>query len=106
MDGVTIPEASYRVMIIEEAKKLLRTMVVSEFLQGKFYLLGNKQYRKDFYLGDLVNCVDNKIGFESTLRISGSNEVWDTNGYSLSLTFGDDVPNIYQTIKLVTKGAK
>ena len=51
VDGVTIPEASYKVMLVEEARKLLRTMIVSEFVQGKFYLLGNKEYRKDFYVG-------------------------------------------------------
>lgn len=105
VDGITIPEASYLAMIQREGRAALRKMVINEMIDGKYYLLSNKRYRRDFNLGDLVNCVD-RIGFETTLRITGTTEVWDTSGYSLAVTMGDDVPDIYETIKLLTKGAK
>lgn len=105
VDGVTIPEASYLAMLRREGRAALRKMIISEIIDGKYYLLSNKRYRTDFNLGDLVNCVD-RIGVEVTLRISGTTEAWDTSGYSLAVTLGDDVPDIYETVKLLTKGAK
>lgn len=105
VDGVEIPQASYLAILRREGLATLRKMVVSELIDGRYYLLSNKQYRRDFNLGDLINCVD-RIGFETTLRITETTEVWDTQGYSLAVTLGDDVPDIYETIKLVTKGAK
>jgi len=105
MSGIIIPQPSYVAMLQREGRALLRQMVISEMIDGKYYLLSNKKYRRDFYLGDIVNCVD-RIGFETSLRISGTTEVWDESGYSLTLTLGDDVPDIYETIKLVSKGAK
>lgn len=105
LDGVEIPAASYKAMLEREGRAALRKMVVSELIDGKYYLLSNKRYRQDFHLGDLVNCVD-RIGVEATLRITETTEVWDSSGYSLAITLGDDVPDIYETIKLVAKGAK
>lgn len=105
VDGVTIPEVSYIAMLQREGRAVLRKMAVSEMIDGKYYLLSNKKYRSDFNLGDLVNCVD-RIGIEVTLRITGTTEVWDTSGYSLAVSLGDDIQDIYETVKLLTKGAK
>lgn len=105
-DGVTIPEASYIAMLKTSAKAVIRKLVVNEIIDGKLYLLSNKKFGRDFYLGDIVTCTDDSIGFATNLRITAANETWDINGYQISVTLGDDVPDIYETIKLVSKGAK
>ncbi len=106
LDEVTLPETSYRVMLESAAKAALRKMTVNEVVDCEFYLLSNKQFGKDFYLGDIVNCTDESIGFSVNLRISSVTESWDINGYKLSIKLGEDIPDIYETMKLVTKGAK
>lgn len=104
--GVTIPEASYIGMLQTSAKATLRKLVVNEIIDGKLYLLSNKKFGRDFYLGDIVTCTDDSLGFAINLRITAATETWDINGYQVTVTLGDDVPDIYETIKLVSKGAK
>lgn len=106
IDDVMLPEASYLVMLESAAKATLRKMVVNEVVDCELYLLSNKQFGKDFYLGDIVNCADDNIGFSINLRITSATESWNENGYKLSVKLGEDIPNIYETMKLVTKGAK
>lgn len=106
IDDVTLPEASYIAMLESAAKAALRKMVINEVVDCELYLLSNKQFGKDFYLGDIVNCTDDSIGFSVNLRISSATESWDVNGYKLSIKLGEDIPDIYETMKLVTKGAK
>ncbi|MHC1723975.1 MAG: hypothetical protein AB9836_12320 [Aminipila sp.] len=105
-DGVTVPEPSYIGMLQTNAKATLRKLVANEIIDGKLYLLSNKKFGRDFYLGDIVTCTDDSIGFSTNLRITAATETWDINGYQISVTLGDDIPDIYETIKLVTKGAK
>ncbi|WP_312647579.1 Gp37-like protein [Aminipila sp.] len=105
-DSVTIPEPSYIAMLQTNAKATLRKLVVNEIIDGKLYLLSNKKFGRDFYLGDIVTCTDDSIGFSTNLRITAATETWDINGYQISVILGDDIPDIYETIKLVTKGAK
>lgn len=106
VDDVTLPETSYIPMLESAAKAALRKMVANEVVDCELYLLSNRQFGKDFYLGDIVNCADENIGFSVNLRISSATESWDVNGYKLSVKLGEDIPDIYETIKLVTKGAK
>lgn len=105
-DGITIPEASYTKMLQTRAKATLRKLVANEIIDGKLYLLSNKKFGRDFYLGDIATCTDSTIGFETSLRITAVSETWDLNGYSVTVTLGDDVPDIYETIKLISKGTK
>ena len=104
VDGVEIPLSSYIAMLQTEARNQLEQLVISELIDIQLYLLGNLQYGKHFNLGDIVTCVDRKIGFSTDLRITGVNQVWDANGYSISLTLGTPAPTLISTIKLVAKG--
>lgn len=106
IDDVMLPQASYLIMLESAAKVVLRKMTINEVVDCELYLLSNKQFGKDFYLGDIVNCTDDNIGFSVNLRITSVTESWDVNGYKLSVKLGEDIPNIYETMKLVTKGAK
>lgn len=104
--GITIPEPSYIAMLKYQAKAAMRKMAANEIIDGKLYVLSNKQFRRDFDLGDLVMCTDNNIGFTTNLRITSASESWDINGYQITVTLGNEVPDITETIKLVAKGAK
>lgn len=103
-DGVTIPEASFENMLKNAGKADLNNLTDSETISGTFYTLSNKKYGTDFYLGDMVDFVDNKLGIVTYKRISAVTETWDEDGYTLDITLGDDILKITEFVKLVSKG--
>lgn len=106
VDGVQIPEASYTAMLKKRAMATKRQLVVNEIIDGTLYKLSNKKFARDFYLGDIGSFTDKAMDYVVNLRITSAQQVWDTNGYNVTVTLGDDIPNIIDTIKLVGKGAK
>ena len=52
----------------------------------------------------MVDFTDNRLGIITYKRISAITETWDENGYSLDITLGDDILNITEFVKLVSKG--
>ena len=104
VDGIEIPLSSYIAMLQTEGYNQLEQLVVSELIDIQLYLLNNIQYGKHFQLGDIVSCIDKNIGFSTDLRITGVNQIWDMNGYSISLTLGTPAPSLINTIRLVAKG--
>lgn len=104
-DEIIIPEASYIKMLETTGKSVMRKLVVNEIVDGKIYQLSNIKFGRDFFLGDMVICCDNSIGFETNLRITAATEVYDLSGYQVTVTLGDDIPDIYQKMKLIAKGA-
>lgn len=46
------------------------------------------EFRKDFYLGDVVTVRDNIIGIEVRVRILEITEVQDSDGYTIEMVFG------------------
>lgn len=103
-DGVTIPEASFENMLKNAGKADLNNLTDSETISGTFYTLSNKKYGTDFYLGDVVDFVDRKLGIVTYKRISSVTETWDENGYTLDIILGDDILKITEFVKLVSKG--
>ena len=103
-DGVTIPEASYVTMLKNTGRANLNGLTDAEAISGTFYMLSNKKYGVDFYLGDMVDFTDNRLGIITYKRISAITETWNENGYSLDITLGDDILNITEFVKLVSKG--
>jgi hypothetical protein len=103
-DGVTIPLASYTNMLKNAGKSNLNSLTDTEAISGTFYMLSNKKYGIDFYLGDMVDFIDNKLGIVTYKRISAITETWNENGYTLDITLGEDILNITEFVKLVSKG--
>lgn len=104
-NGIVIPDASYKSMLLTSGKAELRKLQVNEIINGNLYLGSNKQFGKDFGLGDMFVCADTSLGFVTNQRITSVNQVWDSNGYSVDVTLGEDILSIIATMKLVKKGA-
>jgi hypothetical protein len=105
-NGVPLGIPSYTAMLLSSAGAVMGKMTVHEIFEGDLYLLSDKQFGRDYYLGDRVNAIDKEIGFSSSMRISEAFEVWHDNGYSISVVLGDDIFTVTDLIKLVGKGAK
>ena len=104
-NGIIIPDSSYKSMLLTSGKAELRKLQVNEIINGNIYLGSNKQFGKDFGLGDMFVCADTSLGFVTNQRITSVNQVWDSNGYSVDVTLGEDILSIIATMKLVKRGA-
>lgn len=103
-DGISIPEASFENMLKNAGRADLNSLTDSETISGTFYMLSNKKYGTDFYLGDMVDFVDNTLGIVTYKRISAVTETWDEDGYTLDITLGDDILKLTDFVKLISKG--
>ena len=106
VNNVELPYQSYVNMLNIRAQALLSESTVNECINISLYLLSNFQYKKDFFLGDIVSCTDKRTGISINLRITQVNEVWDINGYTIGLTLGEPVPQIFDRVKFLAKGVR
>lgn len=106
VNDVELPYQSYVNMLNIRAQALLSESTVNECINISLYLLSNFQYKKDFFLGDIVSCTDKRTGISINLRITQVNEVWDINGYTIGLTLGEPVPQIFDRVKFLAKGVR
>ena len=87
--------------VLQEAKTQLSKLAVSELLDNVMNLRSNLVYGVDFSLGDVVTCMDSSLGFSTNLRVTGVTEAWGSQGYSISLTLGDEAPSLVDIITSV-----
>lgn len=106
VNDVELPYQSYVNMLTIRAKALLSESTINECINISLYVLSNFQYKKDFFLGDIVSCTDKRTGISINLRITQVNEIWDINGYTISLTLGEPVPQIFDRVKFLAKGVR
>ena len=106
VDDTEIELETYKAMLQTSAMATMRQLVVNEMIDGEMYKLSNKKFGTDFFLGDIAIFVDEKMGLSVPLRISSVQQTWGAEGHTVVVSLGDDVPAIYETIKLVMKGAK
>ena len=60
---------------------------------------GNLSYKTDFDLGQTVKVISKKWGVTLTARITEIEESYDSDGQSLSITFGKGVLSLFQKLK-------
>lgn len=85
-NGGAITENSYYKLLDAEGDRTLSNSRGSESLEGKIIDTGQYVYKKDYFLGDVVQ-VKNEYGIEATARITEVMESHDNTGYSLIPTF-------------------
>lgn len=61
-------------------------------------------FEKDFFLGDKVTCIIDRLDLELDLRVTSVTESWERDtGYTYEIKFGDDIPNLISDINLKTQ---
>lgn len=102
-EDVRVEESQYREILSKKAKDYLRTFVVSESVNIEPYKLANMVYGINYNLGDLVTARNRIQGFSKDFILTSVVETWDSKGYSIEITLGDDVPSLTNRIKLLSK---
>lgn len=100
VNDVTLSEVDYIKVLQQEAVNQLAKMVKSELLYNSINIFSTLKYNEDFFLGDLITCVDNTLGFSVDLRITGVTESWGNDGYSIALTLGEETPDLKEIMSL------
>ena len=94
----------YKDALTKAANSYLNTFITSESINVKLYPLSNQRFRHEYNLGDILTAKDKDIGFAADLRVTSATEVWDSKGYSVSITLGTNVPSLTNRIKFLSKG--
>lgn len=64
---------------------------------------GSFNYMQDWDLGDIVTIMDRKWSITLNSRITEIKEIYETNGFNLECTFGNNIPTIIDNIKRISK---
>lgn len=94
----------YRDLLKKKGKEYLKIFQLAETVSVVPDNLGNKKFKSEYNLGDVITYKDDTNGFEQDFRVSKAVEVWDSEGYNLHLSLGTNVPSLTERIKLITKG--
>lgn len=85
----TYSELEYQNILQAEGKRNLAQMTKSVTFSGEMNIqTSGIEFRKDFYLGDIVTIEDKTIGFSGKVRILEATEVQDQNGYTIEIVYG------------------
>ena len=102
-EDVKIEESQYRDVLFKKAEDYLKTFVVAESVSTEPYKLSNMVYGVNYNLGDIVTARNRVQGFSKDFILTSVVETWDSKGYTIEITLGDDVPSLTNRIKLLSK---
>ena len=97
--GTAIPEETQRTRLTAKGKERLSELPIVEALSCTVNPYGQMVYGMDYDLGDyiLVKAPDWGVGLKA--HITSITEIWDTNGFTLTVSFGSNYLSQVQKIK-------
>jgi len=99
--GNPLPETDYEEMLRSRGQTKLAECADLQTFECSINPFGNIRYKEDFDLGDIVTCASKKWGVTIDARITEVEEIYEQNGFSLNVTFGNSVPTLIDKIKQV-----
>lgn len=84
----------------EELKKALEELT----FEGVLNSAAQTKYGIDFDIGSRVTCKDNRWGISLNVRITAVTETYQGNKTEITATFGEGVPSLRATIRMMAKG--
>ncbi len=97
--GNAIPRELYLKNLEQRGREKLAEYAEVQEIEAKVKTDGLLQYRKDYFIGDVVDFVDHARGIDATLRIIGVNEELENGERRLELIFGKERLNLKEYIK-------
>lgn len=85
----TYTDEQFTAMLKERGSLELSKTQTTVSIQGQMNITSSGiEFRKDFYLGDVVTIRDNVIDIDARVRITEITEVQDSDGYTIDMVFG------------------
>ena len=98
-----IPWDRYEPLLLQRGKEKLSECQKIETFNSKINIQGNNVYKKDYNLGDVITIRDKKWKLTINERITEIEEIFDNNGKSVNVVFGNNIPTIIDKIKQVVR---
>lgn len=98
-NGAAIPRERYLKLLDQRGNEKLAEYAEVQEIEAKVKTDGQLQYQRDYFLGDIVDFVDNSKGIDAMLRIVGVNEDIENGERKLELVFGKERLNLKEIIK-------
>lgn len=102
-EEVEIPWERYEPLLLQRGNEKLEECKEVQTFDSKINVLGNNRYKEDFDLGDIVTVVDKKWGIRIDVRITEIEEVYEQQGLSVNVIFGNNIPTIIDKIKQIVR---
>lgn len=102
-EEINIPPEQYREMLKNRGISKLSEHKEIQTFESKININSNLTYKEDFDLGDIVTCTSKKWGITIDTRITEIEEVYEENGFSANIAFGNNIPTLIDKIKQVVR---
>jgi len=102
-NGDPIPDENYLPELEQVGHEVLAECTEIQTFDSKVNMRSNLTYKEDFDLGDMVTCLNRRWGITIDTRITEIEEVYETNGKSINVTFGNSIPTLIDKIKQVVR---
>jgi len=99
-----ISDVAYTNLLIEKGNETLSGTKEILTFDSTISNNSNLKYKKDFDLGDIVTCVSKRWNLVINTRITEIQEIYEEQGQSINITFGNSVPTLIDKIKQKLRG--
>jgi hypothetical protein len=94
-----LPEAEIVNALTERGHQKLLEFLQEEYLEGQILTKSPFTYEEDYDLGDIVTIQNKNWGVTMDARITEIKEIYETGGYKIEATFGNNRPTLIKKIK-------
>lgn len=98
-DNNSISDADYTNLLIEKGNEALAAAKEIFTFDSTINSNSNLKYKVDFDLGDIVTCRSKQWNLVVNARITEIEEVYEEDGQSINVTFGNSVPTLIKKLK-------
>lgn len=98
-DEQQIPVAQIVQALTDRGQQNLNELLQEEYLEGQILTDSPFVYQKDYDVGDIVTNQNKDWGVTLDARITDIKEIYETSGFSIEATFGNNRPTLIQKIK-------
>jgi hypothetical protein len=95
----TLTNDQYNALLKERGNIKLQYYKEIQTFDSKVNVRSNLTYKVDFDLGDIVTCTSKKWGITLDARITEIEEIYESNGFSINIIFGNSIPTLIDKIK-------
>lgn len=106
-NGVLVPKYILGVckrMMLDEAREVMAEKKKVENVSGAFVETKSFEYRKDFFVGDLVSFDSPELGIQVDAQVAGCKEIYENGRKSVEIQIGKDLSPVRKLKKIVKKG--
>ncbi|WP_226677179.1 siphovirus ReqiPepy6 Gp37-like family protein [Mesobacillus jeotgali] len=94
-----LPEAQIISTLTERGQQKLQEFLQEEYLEGQILTKSPFTYEEDYDLGDIATIQNKSWGVTMDARLTEVKEIYETSGFKLEATFGNDRPTLIKKIK-------